>query len=95
MFLASRREADDESASKLKQQKSDFSVSAVPVKLLEHRKVMRLVAEDVIEDVQSLPTVESPAFRKLVSIIPVKTNHKLSELSNVATDQIILRILLQ
>lgn len=48
-----------------------------PVKLLEPREVKRLVAEYVVEDMQPLSTAESPALRKLVSKIPVKTNHKI------------------
>ncbi|KAK1884417.1 Transposable element Hobo transposase [Dissostichus eleginoides] len=43
--------------------------------ILEPREVKRLVAEYVVEDMQSLSTVESPAFRKLVSKIPVNTTN--------------------
>lgn len=46
----------------------------MPVKVLERSKVTRFVEEDAVEDVQ---TLESLAFRNLVSIIPVKTNFKL------------------
>ena len=46
--------------------------------VLEAREVRRLVAEFIVEDMHSLSTVESPAFRKLVSKIPVSSNDKVS-----------------
>uniref|UniRef100_A0A8C9Y7A9 HAT C-terminal dimerisation domain-containing protein n=1 Tax=Sander lucioperca TaxID=283035 RepID=A0A8C9Y7A9_SANLU len=58
-----RKNAEDESAGKIKQQKlSSFRTAT----LLEPREVKRLVP---------LSTVESPAFRKLVSKIPVNTSN--------------------
>uniref|UniRef100_A0A8C9X4J4 BED-type domain-containing protein n=1 Tax=Sander lucioperca TaxID=283035 RepID=A0A8C9X4J4_SANLU len=59
-----RKNAEDESAGKIKQQKLSFSRTAM---LLEPREVKRLVAEYIVEDMLPLSTVESPAFRKLVS----------------------------
>uniref|UniRef100_A0A3Q3MSV0 BED-type domain-containing protein n=1 Tax=Labrus bergylta TaxID=56723 RepID=A0A3Q3MSV0_9LABR len=69
-----RKRAEDKSAGKsqTKQQKLSFSRSAV---LLEPREVRRLVAEYVVEDMQPLSTVESPAFKKLVSKIPTNASN--------------------
>lgn len=47
-------------------------------KTLNPREVKRLVAEYIVEDMQPLSTVDSPAFRKLVEKIPT-TNDKVSQ----------------
>ena len=65
---------EDDGASELKQQKLDFSRPVV--KMLEPGEVRRLVAEYVVEDALPLSTVESPAFQKLVSKIPVRPSDK-------------------
>ena len=65
---------EDDGASELKQQKWDFSRPVV--KMLEPGEEGRLVAEYVVEDALPLSTVESPAFQKLVSKIPVRTSDK-------------------
>jgi hypothetical protein len=67
-------QVEDDGASKLKQQKLDFTRSEV--KMLEPGEVRRLVAEYVVEDALPLSTVESPAFQKLVSKIPVRPSDK-------------------
>ncbi len=43
--------------------------------LLEPWEVKRLLAENIVEDMQPLSTVESPEFSKLVSKIPVNTSN--------------------
>ena len=70
-----RKKKEDEHTGQTKQQKLSFSRSAM---VLEAREVRRLVAEFIVEDMHSLSTVESPAFRKLVSKIPVSSNDKVS-----------------
>ncbi len=73
---AGKRKAEDEGMNKRKQQKLRFS--GMPV-MLEPQEVRRLMAEYVVEDMQPLSNVESKAFRKLVSKIPIKdTNDKVS-----------------
>nr|XP_029131133.1 uncharacterized protein LOC114917183 [Labrus bergylta] len=69
-----RKRAEDESAGKsqTKQQKLSFSRSAV---LLEPREVRRQVAEYVVEDMQPLSTVNSPAFKKFVCKIPTNASN--------------------
>ena len=67
--LNKKRDEEDTSTPKPKQQKLDFSAR---VERLDVREVRRLVAEYVVEDMKPLSTVESPAFVKLVSRIPVK-----------------------
>ena len=42
--------------------------------MLDPREERSLVAEYVVEDMLPLSTVESPAFRKLVSKIPVRSS---------------------
>ena len=77
-----RKQADDESGDKTidktKQPKLTFSRSP---EILKPQEIRRLVAEYVVEDMLPLSTVESPAFRKLVSKIPAatSTNDKVSK----------------
>lgn len=65
-----RKQAGDESGNKSKQPKLTFSRSEI----LQPQEIRRLVAEYVVEDMLPLSTVESPAFRKIVSKIPVATS---------------------
>lgn len=71
-------ESGDTTFDKTKQAKLTFSR---PPEILKPEEVRRLVAEYVVEDMLPLSTVESPAFRKLVSKIPVGTssNDKVSK----------------
>ncbi|XP_060759975.1 uncharacterized protein LOC132870355 [Neoarius graeffei] len=67
-----RKQVEDESGDKItKQPKLTFSRSEM---LRQPQEVRRLVAEYVVEDMLPLSTVESPAFQKLVSKIPVATS---------------------
>lgn len=66
-----RKTPGDESTGQSKQQKLNFSRPH----MLEPREVKRLVAEYIVEDMQPLSTVESPAFRKIVSSIPVNISN--------------------
>ncbi|XP_035987101.1 uncharacterized protein LOC118560298 [Fundulus heteroclitus] len=72
--LSEKRKIAEDERDKPKQQKLNFSRPAIIP--LEPREVRRLVAEYVVEDMLPLSTVESPAFKKLVSKIPVTTNDK-------------------
>lgn len=67
-----RKQAEEESGDKTKQPKLTFFRSEI----LQPQEVRRLVAEYVVEDMLPLSTVESPAFRKIVSKIPVATSSK-------------------
>ena len=71
-LVTKRKQTEDESGEKTKQQKLTFSRSA----MLEPREVRRLVAEYVVEDMLPLSTVDSPSFRKCVSKIPVQASNE-------------------
>ncbi|XP_041837775.1 uncharacterized protein LOC121637653 isoform X2 [Melanotaenia boesemani] len=67
-------ETEDDGARKSKQLKLDFTRLAV--KILNPGDVRRLVAEYVVEDALPLSTIESSAFQKLISKIPVGSSDK-------------------
>lgn len=74
--LTEKRKKTEDESDKPKQQKLSFFWYAIMP--LEPREIRRLVTEYVVEDMLPLSTVESPAFKKLVSKIPVTNNDKVS-----------------